>query len=143
MSRLAHRNGDDHPEAAGKHLADAGVLKKARRHDGAGYLAGYVVECCLKAIVQLETGQALRGHDLCSLRHRVDRASAMVGSRTARYVSTTAMRNLAKASIMAWHPGLRYRAPGSVTSGDAKTWVMEARAVYNATVVALRLDGVI
>lgn len=56
MSRLRQSNGDDYPEAAGKHLTDASVLVADDRHDGAAYLAGYVVECALKALIQMETG---------------------------------------------------------------------------------------
>ncbi|HSN99958.1 MAG TPA: hypothetical protein VLS89_16800 [Candidatus Nanopelagicales bacterium] len=53
MSNLAYQ-GDDHPEAAAKHLDDAKALLAAMRYDGAGYLAGYVLECSLKTIVLLE-----------------------------------------------------------------------------------------
>ena len=59
MSRLKTVQGDDHPEAAGKHLLDAGALLAAGRADGAAYLSGYVVECSLKSIYQLETGTSL------------------------------------------------------------------------------------
>ena len=51
MSKLKSKNGDDHPEAAGKHLSDASTLLTASRLDGAAYLAGYVVECSLKAVM--------------------------------------------------------------------------------------------
>ena len=45
MSSLLQQNGDDYPEAAGKHIEDADLLLQAQRFDGAGYLTGYVVEC--------------------------------------------------------------------------------------------------
>jgi hypothetical protein len=51
MSNLALGNRDDFPEAARKHLNDAEVLLQADRFDGAGYLAGYVVECSLRTVV--------------------------------------------------------------------------------------------
>lgn len=54
MSNLAHANGDDFPDAAGKHLDDATTLVNAGRHDGGAYLAGYVVECSLKTALVLE-----------------------------------------------------------------------------------------
>ncbi len=52
MSNLAH-GGDDFPDAAGKNLSDAMTLLEANRYDGAGYLAGYVVECSLKTFIVL------------------------------------------------------------------------------------------
>ena len=58
MSRLGQRNGDDYPDAARKHLEDAKVLLAGSRPDGAAYLAGYVVECALKTVVQLATGRS-------------------------------------------------------------------------------------
>lgn len=45
VSRMRLLNGDDHPEASQKHLADAGVLLAQNRPDGAAYLSGYTVEC--------------------------------------------------------------------------------------------------
>jgi hypothetical protein len=38
--------GDDHADAAGKHVADARALLDNHRYDGAGYLSGYVVDVC-------------------------------------------------------------------------------------------------
>jgi len=46
--------GDDHPDAAAKNLDDALALLAAGRFDGAGYLAGYVVECSLKTVIVLQ-----------------------------------------------------------------------------------------
>ena len=43
MSRMKQSNGDDFPEAAGKHLEDASELFARARYDGTAYLAGYVV----------------------------------------------------------------------------------------------------
>jgi len=66
-------NRDDYPRAACKLLADALVLKARHRYDGAVYLAGYVVECSLKALIKLEVGQVKRTHDLAKLHDTVAR----------------------------------------------------------------------
>lgn len=50
-------NRDDYPRAACKLLADALVLKARHRYDGAVYLAGYVVECSLKALKNWKLGR--------------------------------------------------------------------------------------
>lgn len=53
MSNLALTNKDDYPDAAAKHLEDAGALIGAERFDGAGYLVGYVIECSLRTVVMI------------------------------------------------------------------------------------------
>ncbi|XXT17183.1 hypothetical protein WME94_43850 [Sorangium sp. So ce429] len=54
MSNLAHpKNKDDYPAAARKHLRDAAALTDAGRFDGAGYLAGYAVECSLQTVIMV------------------------------------------------------------------------------------------
>lgn len=141
MSRLALPGGDDHPEAAQKHLLDAQALLAQRRPDGAAYLSGYVVECALKTVVQLETGVARRGHVLASLAREVATAAAMAGAKTARYLGP-ATRNLLTAAIAAWTVSMRYRAP-AMALPEAETWVQSAQAVFGETVGQMRLDGVL
>lgn len=58
-SKLALASGDDHPEAAAKHLADAAALMAAARPDGAAYLSGYVVERGLKDRISTDYVQDL------------------------------------------------------------------------------------
>jgi hypothetical protein len=53
VTNLALPKGDDYPGAAAKHLNDAAALVAARRFDGAGYLAGYVVECSLRTVIMV------------------------------------------------------------------------------------------
>ena len=53
MSNLAHANKDDYPAAARKHLLDAETLASVSRFDGAGYLAGYAVECSLRTVIMV------------------------------------------------------------------------------------------
>jgi len=140
MSKLARAQGDDFPEAASKHLNDAGVLLGSGQADGAAYLSGYVVECSLKSIIQLETGappQAI--HGLVELVSQVLAVAATAGSKTARYLGP-ATRSISAASIRAWHPAMRYRAP-FMAMGDAQAWHQEAAAVYQEVIAQMRLNG--
>lgn len=139
MSKLALASGDDHPEAAAKHLADAGVLLAAARPDGAAYLSGYVVECSLKCIFQLQTGTALQGHNWQTLHGQVTAVAAVAGAKTAKYLGMTTRAVLA-APIASWSPGLRYEAP-SMTVADAQAWHVAAAQVFGETVAQMRLDG--
>lgn len=143
MSKLTQANGDDHPDAAAKHLVDAQGLYAAARHDNAGYLAGYVVECCLKTVVLAETGTFHGGHNLNGLSVRVLTLAAVAGSKTAKYVSTLSAVQTIYDPASGWHPELRYRPEGQVTAAIAAQWVQEAENIYKMTIVPMRLDGVI
>ena len=141
MSRLRLTNGDDHPDAAQKHLLDAGVLLAQQRPDGAAYLSGYVVECALKSLHVLETGRAVWGHDFGSLVKQVSAVATVAGAKTARYFGPATSGVLASA-IRGWTEEMRYRAP-SMALGDAESWHACARDVFQETVHQMRLDGVL
>jgi len=141
MSSLLQGNGDDYPDAASKHLADARALLAAARADGAAYLAGYVVECALKTILQVATGRAPKVHSLIDLTSRVASSSAAAGATIARYV-TGNVTGIPAASIAGWSETMRYHAP-RIAQGDAAGWVLEARAVHDDTVAQMILDGVV
>ncbi|MCP4661181.1 MAG: hypothetical protein GY856_37740 [bacterium] len=144
MSKLALRDGDDHPAAAGKHLVDATVLARAERHDGAGYLAGYAVECTMKTLIQLE-GEKPRKykHRLFKMSQDALRFAALPGARSARYAPKAATGHSIYDRAMGWQEALRYRAPGAISGATAQAWLQEARMLYETTIVPMRLDGVI
>ena len=141
MSRLKRPNGDDYPEAARKHLQDADVLFRGRRFDSAAYLAGYVVECALKTLIQVESGQARRSHELADLRDEMQVLAVHAKTRAGRlYVSVAA--RLETAAVLGWKPEMRYRGP-EMASSDAEAWLQEAREVYGRIVGSLVLEGAI
>jgi HEPN domain-containing protein len=134
-------NGDDHPDAAHKHLLDAGLLLAQQRPDGAAYLSGYVVECALKSLHVLATGQALHGHDFDSLVRQVSLVSTFADAKIAKYLGR-ATSGLLASTIGGWTPGMRYHAP-SMALGDAQSWHACARNVFQETVHQMRLDGML
>ncbi len=140
MSKLALASGDDHPEAAAKHLADAAALLAAARPDGAAYLSGYVVECSLKSIYQLQTGSpAPHLHGLPTLHGQVTAVAAVAGAKTAKYLGTTTQAVLGS-PIASWRPGSRYHA-ASMSVADAQAWHAVATQVFGETIAQMRLDG--
>lgn len=149
MSKLRTAGGDDHPDAALKHLLDSETLLAQSRADGAAYLSGYVVECALKSLWLHETGVPAgnampwgrRGHDIGLLASHVAALASVAGVKTAAYFKTASAGVLASA-IAHWKPEMRYRSP-SMTPGDALAWYIVADAVYQETVARMRLDGVI
>lgn len=144
MSRLKRPNGDDYPEAALKHLQDADALVRGRRFDGAAYLAGYVVECALKTLIQVESGQARHGHELTNLLHVLDVLAVHATTRAGRlYVSVAT--SLKAADMDDWTPEMRYRGPQDAgdASRVAEEWLREAYAAYERIVGSLILEGAI
>ena len=149
MSVLRTSKGDDHPEAAHKHLLDAQTLLGQQRADGAAYLSGYVVECALKSLwlheTGVPTGQAMpwgrRGHDLNYLATQATALTTVAGAKTARYLKAVTS-SVSSSAIAAWTPEMRYR-PATMTSGDAMAWCQIADNVFQETVAQMRLDGVL
>ena len=142
MSRLQQPNGDDYPEAALKHLQDADALVRGRRFDGAAYLAGYVVECALKTLIQVESGEARHGHKLTNLLDVLDELAVHAKTRTGRlYISAAA--SFKTADVLAWTPEMRYRGPQDAgeASRVAEAWLREAHAAYERIVGSLLLEG--
>ena len=104
MSLLRLANGDDYPEASLKHLSDAEALLTKQRPDGAAYLSGYVVECALKSLHFIETGQEYIGHDFSKLLSQVVNAVAMVaGAKTAKYLGR-ATSSVLSSVLQYWKP---------------------------------------
>ncbi|WP_155627626.1 hypothetical protein [Burkholderia territorii] len=140
MSKLAQPNGDDYPEAASKHLRDAAALLAAARPDGAAYLSGYVVECSLKSIYQLQMGSPLgNSHNLTSLHGQVKAVAAVAGAKTAKYLGPVTAGILGS-PVAAWHPVMRYRNP-SMTAAAASSWHGAAAQVFQETIAQMHLDG--
>jgi hypothetical protein len=143
VSRVAQHNGDDHAEAAGKHLVDSRTLANAGGADGAAYLAGYVVECCLKTLVLVASGAVAQVHSLNDLTSEALRLAALPGSRTVRYAPRQTPGHALYDRAHGWRPALRYRPPGHIAPAVAAAWLAEAELVYVSTIVTMRLDGVV
>jgi hypothetical protein len=142
MSRVAQGNGDDHADAALKHLNDCQALRAAGRYDGAGYLAGYVIECCLKTLIIVGSAGGAFGHDLSALSADAVRFAALPASRTAKYASWQTAPHFVSI-YTSWRPALRYRPSGEITVAIAADWLAEAERVYSATVAEMRMDGAV
>jgi len=147
MSNYRQPNGDDYPDAARKHLDDAGVLLSAGRYDGAGYHAGYVVECALKTLLQVDKDsiQTIRNlkHNLSDLSHRAAVLAIGGSPHTARYIPNPPPTIPYAAPPAGWQETMRYRATGDLDQVMTQAWVTEAGRVYQKTVQQMRLDGVI
>ena len=131
---------DDLPGAASKHVLDSEALLAANRFDGAGYLAGYAVECTIKTVAQVE-GRKLGGHNLGDLSRTALVLMALPSSRTARYLTNPGFTTLPYGDPPGWRETMRYQAVGFVSQADATAWVVEARRLYDEVILEMRKDG--
>jgi hypothetical protein len=141
ISLLVKPNGDDYPDAATKHIEDATALWKAGRPDGAGYHAGYVLECASKSVIRYGTGNNPGGHNVSALSAQALRLAALAGSRTARYAMPPYVTY--RALDAGWNVEMRYWSPVRMPNAQALTWLRGAWRVYNATVGRMKKDGVV
>lgn len=131
---------DDYPGAASKHVLDSEALLAANRFDGAGYLAGYAVECTIKTVAQIE-GKDLQGHDLGNLSRKALVLAALPSGRTARYLTNPDFTTLTYGDPPGWRHTMRYQAAGFVKQKDAVAWVAEARRLHDEVIVQMKLNG--
>lgn len=133
---------DNYPEAARKHVLDSEALLRVKRYDGAGYLAGYAVECTLKTLIWVETGGGVRNNNLNQLSSRALQLHSLPTQKTASYVKQPMVTSLLYGSA-GWRETLRYDPEGTVTQADSTAWVSEARRLHDEVIIPMKLDGVI
>jgi hypothetical protein len=148
MSGLAQPNGDDYPDAAEKHLADANVLFGENRFDGAGYLTGYVVECVLKTYILIGNSpspllRSNRHHRLNELSQAALLFASMPNGRTAKYPLAMTPRHTIYDTQTGWRETIRYRASNTITAQQAQDWLTEAQTMYTSAIPQMKLDGLI
>lgn len=133
--------GEDYVSAAIRHTSDAEFLLGRGRVDNAGYLAGYGVECSLKAVVRLGGGllpKAL-GHNLENLHGAALELATLLSPGIRRYRVEDGPR--VSFLIHYWDPELRYERSGSMTVDQARSLVREARTRVRHIVHPMILDG--
>jgi len=126
--------------AAGRHLDDADLLLHCGRFDNAAYLAGYVVECSLKFVVEAAglSGAPYR-HDIVMLSREALNLACLLTPTVWRYQApqTPEMTDLHST----WNPSLRYSRTGEVPQSTAQRFLRAAYDTYAATTVQAILDG--
>ena len=127
--------------AAARHLTDASVLWSEGRFDNAFYLAGYVVECSLKAVIVHSGGNPSDfGHKLVRLeREGLDVAMALLPG-LVRY-RPEAVKVMALADR--WSVARRYESTGETTREVAGEGIDLARQVFEVSVGGMFLDGLL
>ncbi|HEX3656941.1 MAG TPA: HEPN domain-containing protein [Pirellulales bacterium] len=120
--------------AAKQRFEDAGLLLDAGRTTGAVYLAGYTVECLLKAVILESVPSKLRKQLLIDFRGRQGHDIEMLCSTYRRQVQAAIPRRVTQhlARLNSWSTDLRYT-PGSLQPGDADEFFESVHAVLTWT----------
>jgi hypothetical protein len=122
-------------EIARARLAEARVLVRNRRYDGAVYLCGYAVEIGLKARIcrtlkwtgfpttarEFRDYKSFQTHDLEVLLH----LSGIEDRIKSRFL-------LEWNTVIVWNPEMRYKTIGSMTAQDAQTMAEAAGILLRA-----------
>lgn len=128
---------EHYPNAAHRHLEDSKVLLDALRWDGSAYLAGYVIECSLKATIVAPSPSCPKGqqwpgdgHGIDSLVSCVELMAASRRSGFKRNVPSHLLVAIKHASAEApkWHPNMRYKSAGVLEQESKRWWILAKRA---------------
>lgn len=139
-AKLEFRSRDeDYGSAARRHLRDAHALLAQEREDNAAYLAGYVLECSLKRLLEIHHDQGPKGygHDLQTLSGRALVLAALLSPAATRYRIDDL--EVLPEMVAFWTPNQRYFRTGAVVNG--RLMVEGAEAVYERILVEAILDG--
>lgn len=130
----------DYGSAAARHWEDAIILTQANRFDNAAYLAGYVVECSLKSLIEISgTSPKAFQHELATLSGDALLLAYLMVPGLQRYRLPSSADFAAMSRD--WTPEHRYCPSGQISGPTAQVWLQVAEQTYRALVVNLILDG--
>jgi hypothetical protein len=130
------------PQAAARHLHDAKILLDKQRWDNAVYLAGYVVECGFKVLVEVyipegKTAVKKYGHDLTELQGKAMDRLLLIYPVLMQLPASRTMGTV----LDQYHPERRYYKSGIWNQTEAKEAVNRAEEIYQEIIPKLVLDG--
>jgi HEPN domain-containing protein len=129
--------------SAGRHLQDAKILLESQRGDNAVYLAGYVVECSFKLLVEQyfkkNKGAVKKyGHDLTELEGRAMERLRVLYPILDRQLPASRIVDTVLAQD---HPERRYAKSQLWTEDQANLAVQRAEDIYRQIIPKLVLNG--
>jgi len=129
---------ENYSSAARRHLHDARTLLDAGRSDNAAYLAGYVIECSLKKLLEIH-GHGAReySHDIQRMSGRALSLAAVLSPGATRY-RIDVIPELQEV-VSFWRSDQRYLPTGAIVGGA--TLVQVATQIYEQIMVEAILDG--
>jgi len=132
---------EDYFSSGFRHYEAAQTLNTLNRIDESAYLAGYVIECSLKKLIETHTGRPARGygHDLTGMSGPALSLAALLAPASGRY--RVDILSTLPSAMSYWSPALRYWTTGDVTVADAACVLQAAHEAVTHILVPLVLDG--
>ena len=131
---------EDFGSAAARHYCDAELLLAEQRFDNAAYLAGYAVECGLKALILHGGGQPREySHELRTLGGKALDLAVLLSPRMRRYHIDVI--DVMLEACHEWKPGLRYARTGEIPLIKAEEFGRAARMSFERLLIPMVLDG--
>jgi HEPN domain-containing protein len=132
---------EDFFSSALRHFEDSAALHALGRIDEAAYLAGYVIECGLKKLLEVHRGSSARGygHDLRGMTTQALALAALLSPASIRYRVDEIHALMPAMSY--WRPELRYWTTGDIGAANATLMLDAATGVARVVLAALILDG--
>ena len=130
--------------AAARHWDNAQFLGADDRWQEAAYLAGYIAECSLKALLECTAPDMLLrplGHDLAALAGEALEMAVLLNPGSRRYPAAALLPGAV--GVGRWQPEHRYEQTGFLSDGEFQQMVTEAQQIGQSVLVALVLDGVV
>lgn len=145
---------DDYGATAVRMMLDASVLEQEGRHRTACYIAGYVVECTLKALLKLDR-QKHKSHDLETLQDLVGTLALTGTAKSAKYgnpgtLASTMLQQVAPPTVKNgktifhchWDPEHRYDGTRWGSAQVCDDYLREAETCHDV-IVEMSIDGVL
>ena len=146
---------DNYAATADQMMKDARALHRAEAHRNACYLAGYVVECTLKALVQ-QTERPRKVHDLESLHKEVATLLLNPSTKLAKYgdpaqFAPTMIQQVKPSTVnnrnetryyCHWDPDNRYDGTRWALPAMSESYMREAEKSHDV-IVEMALDGLV
>ncbi len=121
-------------QVAQQRLEDARFLLEFSRNTAAVYLAGYAVECALKALLLATTPRSSAARTLESFRgslaHNYDWLRARYHRQGGAPLPNEVARDFSR--VNSWTTDLRYR-PGAISAREAREFVGAAKSIVSWT----------
>lgn len=146
---------DDYATTADRMMLDARTLRQAGAHRNTCYLAGYVVECTLKALLETASGQQpAQTHDLQSLQDDVNDLLVGGNAMVARYPNPAQLaptllqqvqpprlrRDGSAQHFCHWDPYHRYDGSRWDTEPVSEAYLREADRAFDV-IIQMLIDG--
>ena len=132
-------------QAAARHLYDSQILLTEKRWDNAVYLAGYVLECTFKVLVENyfkadRVAVKKYGHDLVELEGKAMERLRVMYPELDRQLPGSRINGTVLAKD---HPDRRYAQSGLWSEAQAKEAIEQAAEIYRDLIIKMVLDGII